>query len=136
MKSSISALPEELLALIRHGENHQIEYKEARTELPKSIFDSVCAFSNRDGGDIFLGVHDTGVILGVDPASAAKLITNFVNLANNKDKLFPPLYLTARESTYTYPTAPIRGQGKTGNAYGRNPETIISFISMFRSVRR
>ncbi len=58
---------------------------------------SVCAFSNRDGGDIFLGVHDTGVVFGVDPSSAAKLITNFVTLANNKDKIFPPLYLSARE---------------------------------------
>lgn len=120
MKSSISALPEELLALIRHGENHQIEYKEARTELPKSIFDSVCAFSNRDGGDIFLGVHDTGVILGVDPASAAKLITNFVNLANNKDKLFPPLYLTAREYIYISDGS-YSGTGKNGKCVREEP---------------
>jgi len=97
MNDRIPALPDALLSLIRHGENYQVEYKEARTDLPKSLFDSVCAFSNREGGDIFLGVHDTGVIFGVDPSSAAKLITNFVTLANNKDKIFPPLYLTARE---------------------------------------
>ena len=97
MSSRIPSLPEELLSLIRHGENYQVEYKEARTDLPKSLFDSVCAFSNREGGDIFLGVHDTGVVFGVDPSAAAKLITNFVTLANNKDKIFPPLYLSARE---------------------------------------
>ena len=88
MSSRISTLPEELLFLIRHGENYQIEYKEARTDLPKSLFDSVCSFSNREGGDIFLDVHDTGVVFGVDPSSAAKLITSFATLANNKERSF------------------------------------------------
>lgn len=81
MSDRIPTLPDELLELIRHGENYQLEYKEAKTELPKSLFDSVCSFSNREGGDIFLGVHDVGVMFGVDPSSAAKLITNFVTLA-------------------------------------------------------
>lgn len=101
MSNTIQILPKELLDLIRHGENYQIEYKEATIDLPKSLFDSICAFSNREGGDIFLGVHDTGVIFGVNPASASKLISNFVTLANNKDKIFPPLYLTAKEYIYT-----------------------------------
>ena len=100
MSNMIQPLPKELLDLIRHGENYQIEYKEAKMDLPKSLFDSVCSFSNREGGDIFLGVHDAGVIFGVAPASAAKLISNFVTLVNNKDKIFPPLYLAAKEYTY------------------------------------
>ena len=75
--------------------------KEAKTDLPKTLFDSVCAFSNREGGDIFLGVHDTGAVFGIDPGCAQKLITNFVTLANNKNKLFPPLYLTAKEYVFS-----------------------------------
>ena len=98
--ATIPTLPEKLLQLIRNGENYQIEYKEAWNQLPKSLFDTVCSFSNREGGDIFLGVHDTGVILGVDPASAAKLITDFGTLANNKDKIFPPAFLRAVEYVY------------------------------------
>ena len=101
MSNKLPTLPKTLLSLIRHGENYQLEYKDAKTDLPKNLFDSVCAFSNREGGDIFLGVHDTGVIFGVDPASTAKIITNFVTLANNKDKVFPPLYLVAREYVFT-----------------------------------
>lgn len=97
---SIPNITDELLSLIRHGEDYQIEYKEARKELPKSLFDTVSSFSNREGGDIFLDVHDCGVIMGVDPSCTAKLITNFGNLANNKDKLFPPTYLTATEYVY------------------------------------
>ena len=54
-------LPDDLLKLIRHGENYQIEYKEAKNELPKSIYETVSSFSNREGGDIFLGVNDCGV---------------------------------------------------------------------------
>lgn len=100
MSDRIPVLPDELLKLIRHGENYQLEYKEAKTELPKSLFDSVCSFSNREGGDIFLGVHDVGVILGVDPSSVLKLISNFMTTANNKDKVFPPLYLIARGYVY------------------------------------
>ena len=38
MNGKIPSLPEALLALIRHGENYQFEYKEARSELPKSLF--------------------------------------------------------------------------------------------------
>lgn len=94
-KQGKQRLPDELLRLIRHGEDYQLEYKEAKTDLPKSLFDTVCSFSNREGGDIFLGVHDTGVILGVDPDAAGKMVTNFATLANNKDKIFPPMYLTA-----------------------------------------
>lgn len=100
MRESLPVIPQVLLDLIRHGENYQVEYKEAKTALPKTLFDTVCSFSNREGGDIFLGVHDTGVILGVDPESAAKLIKNFVTLANDQDKIFPPLYLSAKEYVY------------------------------------
>lgn len=99
-KQGSQRLPDDLLRLIRHGEDYQLEYKEAKMDLPKSLFDSVCSFSNREGGDIFLGVHDTGVILGVDPDSAGKLVSNFATLANNKDKIFPPMYLTAHRYSF------------------------------------
>ena len=130
MNNQIPSLPKELLQLIRHGENYQIEYKEAKTDLPKTLFDSVCAFSNREGGDIFLGVHDTGVILGVDSASAQKLITNFVTLANNKNKIFPPLYLAAIEYVFASDgsfSAWIRKEKGF-----RNSRRVSSFISMCR----
>ena len=100
MSNNIPNLPENLLEKIRHGEDYRHEYKEAKMELPKTLFDTVCAFSNREGGDIFLGVHDTGVIFGVDKEYAGKMVTNFVNQANNKNKLFPPLYLVANQYCY------------------------------------
>ena len=117
---TIPELPAELLDMIRHGEDYQLEYKEAKTELPKSLFDTVCSFSNREGGDIFLGVHDCSVILGVDPGSAAKLITNFGNLANNKDKLFPPTFLAAKEYVY-HSEGGFTGTDKNGKMITEQP---------------
>ena len=93
-------IPYQLLSLIRNGENHEVEFKEAFEELPKNLFDTVCSFSNREGGDIFLGVHDSGVILGVNPSKAAKFITDFGTQANNEDKISPPTYLIAKEYKY------------------------------------
>ena len=69
----IESLPEELLSLIRHGEDYQIEYKEAYQELPKSLFDTVSSFSNRKGGDIFLGVHVFEIIIPLTTGSMTKV---------------------------------------------------------------
>lgn len=52
------ALPQELMALIQGGENLTTEFKKSRTEITKEVYESVCAFSNRNGGHIFLGVKD------------------------------------------------------------------------------
>ena len=99
---SAKQLPEDLLEKIRHGENYQIEYKEAFDAMPKSVYDTVSSFSNRDGGDLFLGVgvHDCTVILGVNPDAVAQIINSFVTTVNNQDKINPALYLTATEYVY------------------------------------
>ena len=132
---TIPIITDELLSLIRHGEDYQIEYKEARTDLPKSLFDTVSSFSNREGGDIFLGVHDCGVIFGVDPSCVAKLITNFGNLANNKDKLFPPTYLTAQEYMYQSDGG-FSGVDKNGKIVTEQPgEYLIIHIHSLMSAR-
>ena len=38
------------------SEGLTLEYKEAAFSLPKNLFETVCAFLNRDGGLIVLGV--------------------------------------------------------------------------------
>lgn len=60
-------LPQELLTLIQNGENNSVEFKKSTTEITKDVYDSVCSFSNRDDGHIFLGVKDNGMILGIHP---------------------------------------------------------------------
>ena len=97
---SVKQLPEELLEKIRHGENYQIEYKEVRDDLPKSVYETVSSFSNREGGDIFLGVHDCTVITGIEVSAVPQIINKFVTTVNNQDKINPALYIVATEYVY------------------------------------
>jgi len=52
--------------LIRQGEGILTEFKECRNKLSKDVFESICAFLNRKGGDLLLGVNDRGNITGID----------------------------------------------------------------------
>ena len=93
----IQTLPQELLELIHSGENITVEFKKSRTEVTKDVYETVCAFSNRDGGHIFLGVRDNGEILGIEEDKVDKVKKEFVTSVNNENKMYPPLYLTPIE---------------------------------------
>lgn len=47
-----------LKALIAKGEGLDMEFKTSRDQVPKSVYETVCAFLNRHGGTILLGVGD------------------------------------------------------------------------------
>jgi ATP-dependent DNA helicase RecG len=49
---------ERITELITDGESRTVEFKRARNELPGNIHETICAFLNRDGGDLLLGVTD------------------------------------------------------------------------------
>ena len=90
-------IPEELRRLIQGGENLHVEFKKSTTDITKDVYETVCSFSNRDGGHIFLGVRDDGEILGIAEDKVEKMKKEFVTSVNNENKLFPPLYLTPVE---------------------------------------
>ena len=79
---------------IRKGEGISIEFKECRNKLGKDVFESICAFLNRNGGDLFLGVSDSGKITGIDPEAVDQVKNELVTALNNPQKLNPPFYLT------------------------------------------
>jgi len=87
-------MTDRLYHLLASGESRQVEFKAASRGLPKNLFETVCAFLNRDGGDIMLGVDDTGRILGVDQAIVDQLLKDFANAVNNPQILSPPAYLS------------------------------------------
>ncbi|MBO7394483.1 MAG: putative DNA binding domain-containing protein, partial [Abditibacteriota bacterium] len=90
-------IPQELLDIIKGGEKITVEFKSAKNGLPKNIYETVCSFCNRDGGHIFLGVNDNGVIVGVDESKIDGMKKNFVTSVNNGNKIYPPLYLVPIE---------------------------------------
>jgi ATP-dependent DNA helicase RecG len=79
--------------LLAQGEGIRLEYKKSHTQLPKNLFESICALLNRDGGNILLGADDNGNITGVDATKVETITTNLVNLSNNPEKLDPPFIL-------------------------------------------
>ena len=83
----------ELLTLIRGGENIRVEFKKSTNDVTKDVYDTVCSFSNREGGIIVLGVKDNGEILGIAPDAIDRIKKDFVTSINNGQKINPPLYL-------------------------------------------
>ena len=50
--------------LVRHGEGLRLEFK-MKVKYPEKIVKELVAFANTDGGHLFIGVSDAGVIEGV-----------------------------------------------------------------------
>jgi ATP-dependent DNA helicase RecG len=101
--------------ILSQGEGLTVEFKRAKNELPSSLFETVCAFLNRSGGTILLGISDDKTIEGIDPECAGTLCKNIVNLSNNPQKLFPSFLLTAttiefRGKTLIHVFVPISSQ--------------------------
>lgn len=85
---------DELKQITRHREKRTLEYKEAWSELPGNMFETVCAFLNRDGGVIVLGAHDDGSITeGVNPRAIDQICKNIANVSNNAEMLNPAYLL-------------------------------------------
>ena len=79
--------------LIDNGEGVSLEFKKAGNKLPESLFETICAFLNRNGGIILLGVTDDKTIEGVDRTAVDSMVKNLANLSNNPQKLFPSFLL-------------------------------------------
>ena len=90
----------ELSAIFAEGENSTIEFKKSTKEITKDVYETVCSFSNRDGGHIFLGVLNDGTVLGVDPSAVDKIKKDFVTAINNPQKIYPPRYFQPQEIQY------------------------------------
>lgn len=83
--------------IIRNGENRFVEFKAAMrwntftnqpdSNIEKSALKTLVAFMNSDGGTLYIGVHDSGRILGIQEdhfPSDDKFQLHFVNLFNDK----------------------------------------------------
>ncbi|MBP1970831.1 ATP-dependent DNA helicase RecG [Virgibacillus natechei] len=82
---------------LRDGESIITEFKQSSEKLNKDVFESVCAFLNRNGGHLFLGVADDGKITGVNEDAIEKVKKDFVTSMNNPQKISPTFYLSVEE---------------------------------------
>ncbi len=86
--------------LLNQGEGNSIEYKKVKNELPKTLFESISAFLNREGGELLLGVSDTKKVLGVNQDRIEELCKQISNLSNNPQKLFPTFLIEPKIVEY------------------------------------
>ena len=52
------------------------------------MYESICSFSNRNGGHIFLGVKDSGTILGIQTDCIERMKKGFIISANIEGDIF------------------------------------------------
>jgi len=90
-------MSDDIKKLIAKGECINIEFKESKNNIPTDVYETVCSFSNRIGGHIFLGVRDDGEILGVEPSKISQMKKNFVTTINNPKKFIPTIYTSITE---------------------------------------
>ena len=88
-----------LKELIRKGEGISTEFKTCRNSLGRNVYETVCAFLNRHGGTILIGVRDSGEVQGIAPGTIGQMKKDFVTAVNNPQKLHPPAYLSVDEMT-------------------------------------
>lgn len=65
----------------------QVEFKESFSNLNRDTFESICAFLNRKGGHLVLGVTNDGKVAGVLDAEGLKMA--IITDSNNPQKLNP-----------------------------------------------
>lgn len=90
-------LTETLLDIISQGESVTVEFKKCTNEITSDVYPTICSFSNRFGGHLFMGVNDNGELIGVNPNCVKDMRKNFSNMLNNPQKISPTLFLSAEE---------------------------------------
>ena len=95
----MNANEQQLIELTRKGEGIDLEFKTCLNQINRDVYETVCAFLNRHGGTILLGVTDSGAIQGIEPDAVAQIKKDFVTAINNPQKIHPPAYLSVNEVT-------------------------------------
>ena len=63
-----------LKSILTIGETVAVEFKRCGNGIEHDVYESVCSFLNRFGGDILMGVLDDGTVLGIQETAAPDMI--------------------------------------------------------------
>ena len=78
---------EKLRITLQIGETIAVEFKKCSNRIENDVYQSVCSFLNRFGGDIYLGVEDDGTVCGVPENAAGDMGKNFIKIISNPNIL-------------------------------------------------
>lgn len=79
--------------LLHQEESTHLEFKSGKSGLPGSLYETICAFLNHDGGDLLIGVEDDGSVSGIKADAAKAMALNIASGLNNPDLIDPPYLL-------------------------------------------
>lgn len=89
-----------LQTLLETGENIAIEFKRCGNGIEQDVYETVCSFMNRFGGDILMGVLDDGTVVGVPEKAVPDMIKNFIKVISNPVLFSPTVYLEPEAIKY------------------------------------
>ena len=95
-----SSRAEKLDKIRQIGETVSVEFKRCGGNIEHDVYETVCSFSNRFGGDIYLGILDDGTVNGVPKKAAPSMIKNFITVLANPALFSPTLTLDPEIITY------------------------------------
>jgi ATP-dependent DNA helicase RecG len=75
------------------GETVAVEFKRCGGGISTNTYETVCAFLNRYGGDLYLGVEDDGTVSGIPQNAVSDVVKNFIKMVGNPQVLSPTIYL-------------------------------------------
>ena len=84
---------EKLKTILEIGETIAVEFKRCGNGISADVYETVCSFLNRFGGDVFLGVENDGTVYGIPNNAASDMARNFINMISNPDIISPTVYL-------------------------------------------
>jgi len=99
-------------------ESEVLELKKSTAPI-REIIETICAFANHQGGEVYIGVSDSGEVLGVEATDdTIKRLANEIKLAT-EPKLFPRIELTLIEGKQCLRLSIEEGPLKPHLAFGR-----------------
>lgn len=87
-------------SILKIGETIAVEFKRCGNGIENDVYESICSFLNRFGGDLFMGVLDDGTVCGVPEKAAADMVKNFISCISNPALFSPTAYLTPEILSY------------------------------------
>ena len=79
--------------ILEIGETAAVEFSGCENGIQNDVCETVCAFLNRFGGDIYCGVLENGTVVGVPEKAASDMVRNFVKMISDQNVIAPAVCL-------------------------------------------
>lgn len=127
--------------LLAQGEGLEIEFKLTSSILNNNAFETICAFLNRNGGHLLLGVNDAGTVEGVQENACQNIVKNIINSSNNPEKLTPTANLypeiidyEGKKIIYVYVPKSSQVHRTANKIFDRNNDSDVNITQHHRLV--